>query len=757
MTSIFAATDDNTKVDPEPDESAALEQAPTGLNVNSYFSILAPVKSDGVDGSPFNNNYATIDKASKKGVVVLSKGSRGTSGTSGLGGMYGAVWSDKNADNYIDITKKQTISFWLSFGSGKSENPVTNGEGMSLVLQNDPNKNSSNQSQALGAGYQGMGVLGYDKSYYTIGILGKEHLSSSEDIAKTAVQNSIALNFDAERNSLTNPMSPGAMAAGGPIILGFSTGTLRSDDYSLLGFDTIDNSDSFGGKISSSYPSYTELQKIKADRITALRAGNNTNGFGNIALTYPGNPLTYKAVKNNYSGGTFSKFDQATSTVQAMSQGTDLIDGRIGSDRIFWHHVTFTWNPALDVDGVATKDGMPVSGGTGATIDYKFNDKLLDGSMNPSSSLYKVSSEEIPVDPTQFNLTDGDTKVYWGLTGSNSNYTGVYSKMAIFESIPALATAEVSSKITDNSLPDDANTITDDASTTTVPDRTVSNNDNLTFNYHLTHDPESSHQNWNEILSSIQLPNKDVTFTEPGTITYHSDNGPDAVEKIPLEWLNEDPDTLKHNLAYSLGSFTDPENNPNQFTSADIDFTGTANNPTSDPITVEAQLAKFTGTNAIQSTSSPQFIINNTAEIEKKLELNVPNDLVFNDINYKVTDPFISRKADFSLDVTSLASPWVLEVSTTGLHLNGTGTRFNGELIFKNNSTEEPLVLNSTFQQIASNDKSYDTLTTDHLADNWNNDTGILLQPTSANNQAGKYTGKLTWNLVNGPGTTDSI
>jgi hypothetical protein len=56
------------------------------------------------------------------------------------------------------------------------------------------------------------------------------------------------------------------------------------------------------------------------------------------------------------------------------------------------------------------------------------------------------------------------------LTGAN-NEKANYSKLAVFESIPALATAKVTSSLTDNDL---NKTITDDST-----DNTVNNGDNF--------------------------------------------------------------------------------------------------------------------------------------------------------------------------------------------------------------------------------------------------------------------------------------
>lgn len=768
---ISVLSTSTTTVEAAGDDSDVLKQAPNGLPVSEYFSILNPLRPTVADlNYPYMHNSARID-SDNKNIVILSKGNVRPDDPTSKDGVYGAVWSDMNKDNYIDITKKQSISVWLYFGSGGSSSDI-NAVGMALVLQNDPRKNTNNQSQALGAGYEGLGSLGFDKSTIgtTAALWGKNGslsgpgLTPTPDyVAKTAIQNSISLDFNAERND-TN--SGSGLAKNGPIelyrtpptsysLIGTGYGTRT---YTLNGFDTVDSGDPFGKNISKDYPGYKDLLAQRPQDDYALRQGNSGGvGFGTISMTYPGNSLTYQlgdlfASANNYS---YFQDNKAMSTVQAYAKAASLINGTDNNKNdIYWHHVTFLWNPARDASGNPTKDGLNVSGGTPASISYHFNDKTPDGSTNIGNSFYTEVDDNIPVDPAQFALTGGNTKVYWGLTGSNGNNSSVYSKLAIFESIPALATAEVSSKIIDTSLNNQY--ITD--TTSTVPNRNVFNNDKLIFDYNLKFDAESSHHNWADIASKINLPRSDVNFDTAGTITYHTDAGQSddktETETIPLNWDTETTNQIKHKLAYSLGSFIDSTNNPNNYTSANIDFNGTAINTTSSLITVAAEPAIFTGSNAIETTSSPIFNIENDSGNNKLLQLEVSNNLAFQDINYQASSQLLTRKNPFILNITSLQSPWILQASSKGLFLNGNEDKFNGNLIYKKAENSSPLVISEGLQNIAQDDNSYPTMTTDYLARDWTNKDGILLQPTSPHNKTGKYTGTIQWQVVNSLGST---
>jgi len=127
--------------------------------------------------------------------------------------------------------------------------------------------------------------------------------------------------------------------------------------------------------------------------------------------------------------------------------------------------------------------------------------------------------------------------------------------------------------------------------------------------------------------------------------------------------------------------------------------------------------------------------------------MKVSNSLAFQDINYQTTKEYLQRKTAFELSVTNLKEPWNLKVSSDGLS-NGSEV-FKGNVVYKQSADSDPLVLNQVLQQIASGEGS-ETITTTDLAGQWNNNTGLLLMPTSNKVMpAGKYTGTLTWELSN--------
>lgn len=719
------------------DFSDVINEAPVGLDISKYFDVGKFELNDSEDSTayPYQTNSSSVyENASdtsdtKNGkVLVLAKGNSGVTG---------AAWSNLDSDNYIDITKKQTVSVWLYFGSGDGDDPQQNGEGISLVLQNDARGTS-----AMGSGYQGLGVLGFDQSEVKSN---KTLLSSSwspdpttnskintpDNAAKMAVNNSIALDFNSQSNSLISklwePILVGHTAASGLVV------SSRYDEYTLNSYGTAKDSVA----LPTDYPEYSSIISNTTLGEHNLRLGNSADPYGVISLTYPGKAVTYHQLdldslrgdsllnpngdaSNPWTFINTGKNGKALSTYQVGAKNASLIDGTdADGNPIYWHHLTFTWTPKTSTSP--------------ATITYKFNDKMPDGSINNGQgSSYNEISETIPVDVSAFG-NPTDNKIYWGLTGSNNTDSNVYSKLAVFESIPALATGTAETTIYDVS--DDNKAITDSST-----DNTVYNGDSLNFDYNLAWD-DTSRQNWQSIAADLNLPS-DVDY-KSATITYHGTNGDSTVETIAKS-SDLSNNEFKYKLAHDLGT----KNSNSDYTSADIVVNGTADNQTNSAITVDAEPASFDGSNAIETTSTPKFVIDGQNVVNKILDLEVSLKLNFQSINYGSTKKILGRTNDFDVSVTSLKNPWVLRASTTGLY-NGSQP-FYGNLIYKDSATSDPIVLSSTPQTIDEDLTSHTTKTVDDISDDWTSNSGLLLEnDTSKENKAGQYTGTLNWTAIN--------
>lgn len=567
---IFAASDS----DLSSTDQNTVNSAPTGLLMSNYFTIKNPTNNSSDSSFRFKSNSAFISDNNK--VLVLAHGTSTNSAdnTTGLNGVknrtgsYGAVWS--NLDNaYFEAAKPQTISAWLSFGSGGGDETI-NGQGMALVLQNN-----ADGSTEMGAGQEGLGVYGYDKS--TAKLLGYS-LSSASDVAKTAVQNSIALEFDTQRQDST------ASNSYPPIM------------YSMDAFYSYYSTNSFDTKnVNISAPS-----GFPDD--TSLGAGG---GFGHIALTYPSDPKSYAATDTGYglNGGSspFSPFEKGFSLFHIHRKETFLTnDTDDNNNPIVWHHLTFRWMPSADLKT--------------ATISYSYNDKDIDGSINTKHRI----DDNITVDMNQLGTITKDSKIYWGFTGANNNTnSNVASKLVSVESIPDLVNASVKTTITDKTLNKVMYDDPDSGLSGDDTDRKVAAGDNLELDYKLTY--QDGREDWKDIAAKIKLP-KNITYNTDssniGTIKYENGDS----EPIPASAITTDStglQTINYTFLQNLGNISATSK------IADIVINGVAVNDTKADISVEDQPAIFTGSNNIVSTSTPKF----TIMYKKDWTLNLANSM----------------------------------------------------------------------------------------------------------------------------------
>ncbi|MQS76274.1 hypothetical protein [Companilactobacillus halodurans] len=779
---------------------AVLKDAPKGIGINKYFSNSAPKVYDKKD--IYDTNSAQIvdntGANSDSGNIISLANSNNT---------YGSMWSN---DKTFDINKEQTISAWMYFGSGDGESDI-NSEGIAFVLQND-----DNGVAALGAGLEGLGVYGYDASEVTL-VSGTNAKQSY--IKNTAVQNSVALEFDTEKNNFYDTSNK-------PINNNGKSFPSLYTYYSLNGYDT-----QLGTATSN-------LVNLGFPSDARYGAGGS---YGHIALTYPGLADSYQPADltaNSTMKNQFVPFDTGYDLVHIKPTAAYLINDTDSSGNpIYWHHVTIKWIPAE-------------SGSTTAKLEYSYNDKSTDGSdnNNTTSTNFQRINDTIDVDTTKLNTTDG--KVRWGFTAANGSSTSVATKLVAFDSIPELLYGDADASITDNTL---NKTITSDST-----DKKVAGGDSLSLNYDLNY--IRGNENWKDIAAQIKIPdNVTVTPDANGNVAYITYNDANkTTEAISSSELVDG--SLKHTLAKTIGNSSGATG-----TSATIKISATANQVNSDT-NVGTKPATFTGSNNIATTNSPAFTImapkkyslkldntgssnlnllykadnsalnlvtdltysdnhsfgddttgtniiyqitagdktytagatatdddynqsidlkslidndtdfwnifteNSTQTVtikaidqanglvsntvtyivdtkpNKSLSMTVSKNLNFKDINLGDTTEYLKRNSDFDLSVTSLREPWQLNVSTNGLYLNGKTLDSNLALVYRKTADSNYAAIGSTPTMIDEDTTSHETSSTEDIADDWTNNSGLLLKQLGASN-AGKYTGTLTWTV----------
>ncbi|WP_338215874.1 hypothetical protein [Companilactobacillus muriivasis] len=598
FTRVSAATD----ADLSSADQDTVSKAPTGLLMSNYFTIKDPTNNSSDSSFRFKSNSAFISNNNK--VLVLAHGTAtnsadntnngilGSYAVKNKTGSYGSAWSNMDTA-YFKAGKPQTLSFWMSFGPGNSSETV-NGQGMALVLQN--NKDGSTE---MGAGQEGLGVYGYDKSTNK-GYTGS--LASPEAVAKTAIQHSIALEFDTQKQEANSAVYP-------PIM--YSMDTLYSY-YSTSSFDTK--------RATVTAPSgFPDDTALGAEGI-----------YGHIAVTYPSFPSTYYPLEFDNTSF-YSPFPEGYTMFHIhRQQGADLANGTdANKNSVAWHHITFRWMPSADLKT--------------ATISYSYNDKFPDGSINNNS---KRIDDNITVDMTQLGDITSDSKIYWGFTGANNNVnTNVASKLVSVESIPDLVNASIDTTVTDTTknkvMFDDP-----DGGTGDTTDRKVASGDKIQLDYKLTY--EDGREDWKDIASKIILP-KNITYdTADGTIgTIKYENG--KPESIPAGAISTDSDglqTINYTFLQNLGNISATSK------IADIIINGVAVNETKADITVGEQPATFTGSNDIETTSTPQF----TVLYKKDWTLNLTNPMT-NPVTLIYQQDNATLNLNTNLNYTGKASP----------------------------------------------------------------------------------------------------
>lgn len=256
-----------------------------------------------------------------------------------------------------------------------------------------------------------------------------------------------------------------------------------------------------------------------------------------------------------------------------------------------WHHVTVTWSHKNN------------------QLTYAYNDKDPNTG-EPITGSQRITST-FNIDLKNFGLTDGNTKLYWGFTGSTGNYSE--NNLLIFESIPSYVDAQATSSIYN------------DSTSLTVPnDGTVDALDNLTYKYNLTY--KGWNKNWSQIKAKLKIP-KNITFTSGEVIYSNGDK-----EEIPTEIFKNATDTINYQLKGTLKT----GNN-----SAIIQLHGLADAPSNNLKTVVPSAhAHFAGDNLITDTDTDSFTINprmitlksdtpNPIQINQNQNVDIPAQIIF--------------------------------------------------------------------------------------------------------------------------------
>ncbi|WP_334329747.1 hypothetical protein [Companilactobacillus sp. HBUAS59699] len=527
-------------------EKDVFNAAPAGIKLDDYFQY--PTSYSGTSGKVVNNSIKLFNNNEYPSDIVKMTGSPNQ-----VASIWGKAMEDgSNATdgnynyNYLDLSKRQTISAWMYFGQGSSKQGVTtaNTDGMAFVLQNDSDgynaiaKGISTDGTTPDTG-ESLGVWSGGGSPSTA--------STTTDYAKGAIQNSIAIEFDAARNETAS-----------------SSSSLLNNDL-----DGLKKNDTYVGKgqhVAWNYPGSANTYQQAGNFSTLINTTGGILGWKNITgYYYTMEPLDPK--NNTY----------------IVAENYDEVDTA-------WKHVTFNYYPPTS------------SGSTTAHMSIAFADKTYDGTINPYSQWDGIGvggvHTPVEIDLSKLGLKSGQTKIRWGITATDGSYNTVDQPQAvIFESIPAIANVLSTTGLFDITQNRDI----PDLDRNSSADANVNNGDKLRFDYSL--DYSSGLIGTGDITTTVNLP-KNVDFTPDGDGNIGQIVYGDKTVDIPSSALSSDGTSV--NLTLDSLAEANPSAKIELIGTASVPDTATATSTTVEPAHTAYRSKHYTN-----DAMSPKFIINN--------------------------------------------------------------------------------------------------------------------------------------------------
>lgn len=689
---------------------------PKGLNDISQWFVVPSV----------TNNQATVMKAnedingSDSDVIALTQLEKPRT--------VGAIWADRSQSvqdnhNYIDINKRQTMSMWMYFG-GSNKSTTTNpdpGDGMAFVLQNVGTSafatlppNNVNVGEALG-------VWGETNT----------KTDTAETIAKRAIQNSWALEFD------TFPNMDG-----------------RGEDSN---FDTDLNS-TYYNHIAYNYPALASTY-----RQTSNGAAMTHKGVTGLRLTDDSwHHLTLVWHPASDGNSAYMEFDYNDKTIDGLPQ------------------TGITKDIPIDVSNFNLKNGDHELywGFTGSTGDSAENNLIIFESI-PAIVEADATSTIVDESAGDHVLSDPTTD------NPNANVVHEGDSVSVNYDLNYLSGSKpwqnIAAKI---KLPDKINynsaviTYTDKSG-----NKTTENIDELSgmTNNEITHKLGKALYKDDITSANIKFEgtaNSGSTATTTNVASEHSSFYGDDLQKdvmttafvikqankMTLTKESSDPTIgfgvetdLKGKVSYSDTSTTvDPSKlsvvakvNDGDVTKVDMN-TIASGDTFSLPMSTDLFSDLHEGANTVtlyvynKDDYNTSNTITFTVTVQSTLQVNANPKSSFNTVQAVKADRLISRSNDWSVDVVdgrAKGSKWYLFAEATPV-TNGDKT-WNGGLVYvKAGQTEQSMTNNKI--HIDSGTKSQDGQQTFDVDNGWTKDTGVLLRQNSLES-TGTYHSTITW------------
>ncbi len=702
----------------------AMQTAPRGLDIDDPAFKLGTF--DGNEAQVLRRNDDPNDRS---GVLKVTDNIN----------QIGAIWSNFAADNYFDLDKPQILSMWLYFGRPFGSDELEVGDGMAFVLQNDPREygaiSTYDGKPAVG---ETLGVWGVD--FDNIAHNGK--YATKEDIAKTAIQNSWALEFD----TFVNKLQMFEQVNGKGVSFDMDRqGQHIGNNYPAnpLTYDNRLTNSSVG---SSDPKQYFVLNH--GDGFQFMKLTNQTWRHMTVKWDPSSKKMSFSLDDKNLDGTA-----QGTTYYKTVDLHTDNFNFKNADHRVHWGFTgttgRFTENNLIVFESIpsfinaeshVTIDDLttnkPVntddSVNIGDNLDFNYRLKYTSGSKNWEDILANINL------PKQVTFKSGDI---------------TYDDGSLTEHISA-------DELKDNNIQH------------TLKGVLNNNHPNAKITLHTTVNP---------VKTSTTVAKQHASFKSDNFII--DDDTPRFRITVDDLMISTDPsdtisfpniDTIPENVLiegsvwYGTGMLIRPsnitmysslngeQNDPMVLTTQKDFQTATFNlNVPKDKLHVGPNILKLhavsnvtnNGVTATLQSREVQITIN----VDGGLRFgNVSKDVSFNPVNLSYDGQIVQRQSGWEVEVIdgrSGESSWTLQAEASKLNKLDTKEALNGEMVYKDTAGELLSLASPT--DIYTNKKDTDTSQKVDIVKDWNNKLGIFLK-LNGDNSSGSYSGKITWSLIDG-------
>jgi len=660
----------------------------------------------------------------------------------------GAVWSNVEGGNYIDIGRKQTLSAWMYFGPKTHINAGDGfGDGMALVLQNDieGTKAFAHKGTTIGSG-ETLGVWGLDND---------ESVTDPNVIANSAMPNSWALAFDSKKNSAKTSGDdfdenlPDNSYGGQHISFGVPSdpslyvhGSDRRSTDSIFQYKTYQYFKMNQTKLKSKP---VELHDGQWHHLTVIwdpRSFVITYKFNDKNRDGSPNPKMVTDYTDRIQAATFGGHEALNKNKGHLrwgftsTSGNDYEANLIAFESIPSQVETtvtssindFTQNKTID--NKSTGADRTVNSGDNLAINYHLQYDSGESKWSNDAAAIKL--------PTNVTYTNGDANQIIGNVtyndGSDPKAEPIYAN-EIDSSTGVLHHTIVKDlfksetftgpNIADINIYGVANNVSTDTKVPAV-------NSEFTGTNVIT-DVESQEftiRKSKPIALALDQSNISVQNDKAagitGTVSYNDGSAVTNSNISVHATLNGTAlDTFKMNDTDASGK---------------LNFSLPAAKLTQQVNTLTVYVEDINGN--VSKTSS--VIISKTGGLDLKVD-----DYSFGNINQVSPSMLIPRKGIWNIIVddtreSGTKSPWILSATTDGLY-NGNNP-FKGNVIYKNSNGAEQNISSDSLLQIASGLKNQTGEQQTNVGSAWNSSEGIMLKTTGLNTAA-NYSGKMKWTL----------